>query len=106
MDGINKQEAYEYVIQKMVGSEEFKGVEDEDIKRIAKEAMTADFEYMEKADIEEGGIYDEDDSFDYIMEKLTKGKDEETSMLISLIIDGYLEYFDEYLEKKDLIDWE
>lgn len=106
MEGINTKEALEYVIAAMKKGEEFKGVEEEDIERYVKEAMAADFNYMEKADVEEGGVYDEDDSYDYIMDKLSAGKDDETIMLVSLIVDGYLEYFDMYLEEKDLIDWE
>lgn len=105
-DTIDKKAALEYVISAMKKGAEFKGVEDEDISRIATQAMEADFAYMEQAKVSDGGVYDEDDAYDFIMERLTKGKDDEVSALISLIVDGYLEYFDEYLEKNDLIDWE
>lgn len=103
---IDKKAALEYVISAMKKGEEFKGVEDEDITRITTQAMDADFAYMEQANIEDGGVYDEDDAYDFIMEQLKKGKDDETVALISLIVDGYLEYFDQYLEENDLIDWE
>lgn len=105
-DAIDKKAALEYVIAAMKKGEEFKGVEDNDISCISAQAMDADFAYMDQANVEDGGVYDEDDAYDFIMEKLTKGKDDETCALISLIVDGYLEYFDEYLEKNDLIDWE
>lgn len=103
---IDKKAALEYVISIMKKCEEYKGIEEADISRITAQAIEADFAYMDKANVNDGGVYDEDDAYDYIMEILTKGKDDETSALISLIVDGYLEYFDEYLEKNDLIDWE
>lgn len=105
-DAIDRKAALDYVINSMKKGEEFKGVEQEDIEKYASSAMDADFAYMEQAKVDDGGIYDEDDAYDFIMEALSKGKDEETIALISLIVDGYLEYFDEYLEKNDLIDWE
>lgn len=106
MNGIDKAAALEYVIAAMNKGEEFKGFEKDDIIKVAGQAQEADFAYMEQANVEDGGVYDEDDAYDFIMERLTKGKDDETTAMISLIVDGYLEYFDEYLEKNDLIDWE
>lgn len=103
---INKQEALEFVIGKMKEDATFKGVEVNDIETLAKKVMDADFAYMESANVEEGGVYDEDDAFDFIMEKLGKGLDDENKALVSLITDGYFEYFDVYLEENDLIDWE
>ena len=105
-DVIDKKAALEYVISSIKKDEAFKGIEEQDIKVVTEQAMDADFSYMDNADIDNGGVYDEDDAYDFIMARLTKGKDEETIAMISLIVDSYLEYFDEYLEKNDLIDWE
>ena len=105
-DTIDRKAALEYVISAMKKGEEFKGIEQEDISKYTAQAMEADFSYMDEAKVDDGGVYDEDDAYDYIMNILSKGKDDETIAMISLIVDGYLEYFDEYLEDNDLIDWE
>ena len=106
MEGIEKQEALEYVLEAMKKSEAFKGIENDDVKKYAELALETDFAYMDENKVSDGGVYDEDEAYDYIMEKLSSDKDDETAAMISMIVDGYLEYFDEYLEKNDLIEWE
>ncbi len=98
---INKQEAKEFILKCMAKDKAFDGIEKEDLDSITGKIIDKDMEYLDS--VEE--VYDEDLAFDFIFESLTKGQSDETKMLISVILDGYFEYFDTYLEENNLIDW-
>lgn len=106
LDNFDQEEALSFVLTRMKKEAAFAGVPLEDLETIAKQVMQTDMKYMQVAQAQNEGVYDEDEAFDFIQSALTPGLDEETQALISLITDGYLEYFDEYLEENDLIDWD
>ncbi|MGI6162134.1 MAG: hypothetical protein ACOYJD_08915 [Christensenellales bacterium] len=105
-EGIDRNEALEYILGKMKSEPGMKGVPHDEMERLTEAAMTADAEFMEQSGVNEGGVYDEDEAYEFICDKLGEGCDDEHRALASLITDAYLEYWDEYLDKKGLIDWE
>ncbi len=105
-EDLNRDEVFAYIHGKMKSEAAYKGVPDEDLQNILRAAMDADAEFMKSNKIDEGALYDEDEAYEYIYEKLGKGKDQEQKALVSLITDGYLEYWDQYLDQQGLIDWE
>lgn len=105
LEQLNKEEALAYVLDKMNKEKAYEGVEQKELTALTKKIMEADFAYMVQAKVEEGGVYDEDEAYDYIVNTLSAGLDEENRALISLITDGYLEYFDAYLDEHQMIEW-
>lgn len=106
LEGFNEKEALDFVLDQLNNDKAYEGVPKDELESITAQVMEADKKYMEIAQNKEDGVYDEDDAYDFILETLSEGMDQESKALVSLITDGYLEYFDQYLEDNDLIDWE
>lgn len=73
--------------------------------------LTYDIEYMTSAGlIKDGdfadGYYDEDDAFDFIIDRISNARPEIESDVLAELIELYIEYHDEYMDKNGLLDWD
>ena len=96
-----KNRALDFIRKNLKSEKAFEGVEPRDIDNLTAKIMEKDMEFMEENKVHEGEIYDEDLAYDYIYDKLSQNTDVETKALISLVTDGYLQYFGEFLDKDD-----
>lgn len=75
--------------------------------------IDADMQYMHENHVidEEGNAggeyYEDDDAFEYMVEKLAEENrlDPVQAVKLASLIDDYMDYQQEYLESKGLIDW-
>lgn len=75
------------------------------LEKMLSAIVTLDEEYMEKAGVNDGEVYDDDDAYEYFMEKLP-GLFPEQKMYIMRFVEDYMEYSEAYLESIGAIDWE
>lgn len=75
------------------------------LEQMLSAIVKLDEEYMEKAGVNDGEVYDDDDAYDYFMEKLP-GLFPEQKMYVMRFVEDYMEYSEAYLESIGAIDWE
>ncbi len=112
MNGYDKQEALAYILSRINPKEhrELQGM----LETLITQAIDADMAYMEKNDVLDadgnagGAYYEDDDAFEYMVETLAAQNDltPEQAVKVASLIDDYMDYQQEYLESKGLVDWE
>lgn len=108
MVGFND-EALEYMLNKMKADDSFGN--EALAKDVFNYAMTYDLDYMTKAGIIKDGeftdaYYDEDDAFDFIIDRTSNAMSDVEGDVIAELIELYFEYHDAFMEEKGLLDWE
>ena len=76
--------------------------------------IDADMAYMHEAGVLDGDgsagdmYYEEDDAIEYIVEHLAAEQNltPEQAVKLASLVDDYLDYQEEYLESKGLVEWE
>lgn len=84
------------------------------INELISQMIDADMTYMhENCVIDEEGnagtsYYEDDDAFEFIVEKLAADNrlDPVKAVKLATLVDDYMDYQQEYLESKGLVDWE
>lgn len=75
------------------------------LEQMLSAIVKLDEEYVEKAGVNDGEVYDDDDAYDYFMEKLPSLFPEQ-KMYVMRFVEDYMEYSEAYLESIGAIDWE
>lgn len=112
MNGYDKAEALTYILSRVRvrDHEELKDM----IPQLISQAIDADMKFMHENGVidTEGNAgdsyYDDDDAFEFMVDELTaqNGLNPEMSIRLASLIDDYMDYQQEYLESKGLVDWD
>ena len=112
MNGYDKQEALEF-IQARIHTKDHPELAD-CLPELISQAIDADMAYMhEHHVIDENGnagteYYEDDEAFEYMVEKLAEQNklDPVNAVKLASLVDDFMDYQQEYLESKGLVDWD
>ena len=112
MKGYDKQEALEFIL-KRIHTKDHPELADQ-LAELISQTIDADMAYMhENHVIDEDGnagteYYEDDDAFEYMVEKLAAVNklDPVKAVKLASLVDDYMDYQQEYLESKGLVDWD
>lgn len=99
----------ENTLELMLGYLEEDGLKKEDFREVFENCLKFDIEFMTKNGIIADGdftdeFYDDDDAFDFIIEKLDDGKKD--GNFLTEAVEKYFDCHDRALEELELITWE
>lgn len=80
-------------------------------KQVFNLALTYDIDYMVSAGIIKEGeftdeYYDEDDAFDFIIDRIGNAEPQIDGDKLSELVESYFDYHDRFMEEKGLLYWE
>ena len=112
MRGYDKQEAQTFILQK-IHVKDHPELADR-LPELISQAIDADMEYMHQQHVidEDGNAgteyYEDDEAFEFIVEKLAEDNhlDPVKAVKLASLVDDYMDYQQEYLESKGLVDWD
>ena len=112
MNGYDKQEALEF-IRARIHTKDHPELAD-CLPELISQAIDADMAYMhEHHVIDENGnagteYYEDDEAFEYMVEKLAEQNklDPVKAVKLASLVDDFMDYQQEYLESKGLVDWD
>ncbi len=112
MNGYNKQEALEFILERIHAKDHPELADC--LPELISQAIDADMAYMhEHHVIDEDGnagteYYEDDEAFEYMVEKLAEQNtlDPVKAVKLASLVDDYMDYQQEYLESKGLVDWD
>ena len=112
MNGYNKEEALAFIVRRISEKDhkELAGM----IPQLISQAIDADMDFMHKSGVldAEGNagdeFYEDDDAFEYMVEAIVAANKltPEQAVKVASLVDDYMDYQQEYLEHKGLVDWE
>ena len=105
MEEYSQADARAYIADKFTKQGDFSILPKDVFERMLDKVMELDEAYMAEAGVTDGGIYDDDAAFEYMMEKLQAAFPEQ-KMYAMRFVEDYMEYDEAYLESAGLIDWE
>ena len=111
MKGYDREEAVQF-ISKRIRPQDHPELK-ELLPDLIGQIIDADMAYMHKNDVldEEGNsggaYYEDDEAFEFMVEKLTTdlNLDPVKAVKLASLIDDYMDYQQEYLESKGLVQW-
>lgn len=77
----------------------------ETLEDLVGELMELDAAYMRTSGVDDGAIYDDDDAYDYMHERLCAAHPEHKMYMMRLVED-YMDFNERYLESIGAIEWE
>ncbi len=112
MKGYDKQEALAF-IDKKINRKEHQELADQ-ITALLSQIIDADMRYMHESGVldEEGyasdSYYEDDDAFEYMVESVVASNQltPEQAVKVASLVDDYMDFQQEYLEYKGLVEWE
>jgi hypothetical protein len=108
MTGFND-EALEFMLNKL--QEDHPELDLEKAKQVFNLALTYDLDYMVEAGIIKDGdfteeYYDEDDAFDFIIDRIGNALKSFDGDLLAELVEYYFDCHDAYMEEIGLLSWE
>lgn len=112
MKGYDKAEALAFIVSR-IHAKDHPELADK-LETLISQTIDADMAYMHENHVidEEGNAgteyYEDDDAFEYMVEKLAADNqlDPVKAVKLASLVDDYMDYQQEYLESKGLVDWE
>ena len=112
MKGYDKQEALIYILER-IHEKDHPELADR-LPDLISQTIDADMAYMHEHHVidEEGNAgdsyYEDDEAFEYMVEKLAADNqlDPVKAIKLASLVDDYMDYQQEYLESKGLVDWD
>ena len=112
MNGYDKEEALRFILKRINRREHAEL--SEILDSLIAQAIDADIAFMHEtgvldADSNAGdAYYEEDDAFEYIVERLAEQNSftPEEAVKAASLVDDYMDFQQEYLESKGLVDWD
>ena len=106
MKGYDKQEALAFILQR-IRPQDHPELADR-LEDLIGRAIDADMAYMHASGVLDEAYYEDDEAIEYIVEHLAEENrmDPEKAVNLASLVDDYLDYQQEYLEYKGLVDWE
>ena len=103
MAEINLSEMKEYIMNKFKAEGDFDFLKEGELDKMVSTLIDEDTAYREE--LGEDGIYDDDDAYDRMFEKL-KATYPEYKMYCMRMAEDFLDFMEEYLVSIDAIEWE
>ena len=111
MNGYDKAEAIAFILPR-INRKEHAELADL-LETLIGQAIDADMAYMTEAGVldDEGfagdSYYEDDDAFEFMVEALVAQNDltPEQAVKVASLIDDYMDFQQQYLESKGLVDW-
>lgn len=80
-------------------------------RKVFNLCLTYDVDYMVSAGLIENGefidgYYNEDDAFDFIIDRISNAMDDVEDDVLAELIELYIEYHDEYMGENGMLEWE
>ena len=102
-------EALNFMLEKL--KEDNKNADLNLAKKVFNLALTYDIDYMVSAGIIKEGeftdeYYDEDDAFDFIIDRIANAEPRIDGDILSELVENYFDYHDLFMEEKGLLYWE
>lgn len=112
MRGYDKQEALAFIARR-INRGEHQELADQ-LESLLSQIIDADMAYMHESGVldEEGNAgdsyYEDDDAFESMVESVVAQNDltPEQAVKVASLVDDYMDFQQEYLESKGLVDWE
>jgi len=113
MQGYDTAEALRYMMSRVRPSN-YTALDSTAIETMLRYAIEADLAYMKSAGVlaEDGdtgdAYYDDDDAFEYIVDEISRRMklDEDAAMQAATLINDYMDWQEEYMEKLGLLSWD
>ena len=105
MEEYSQADARAYIADKFAQQGDFNILPKDVFDRMLDKVMELDEAFMAEAGVNDGAVYDDDQAFDYMMEKLQAAFPEQ-KMYAMRFVEDYMEYSEAYLESAGLIEWE
>lgn len=67
--------------------------------------MELDNAFMENTGVNDGGVYDDDEAFDYMYDEMQKSF-EDQKMYCMRFVEDYMDYSERYLDSIGALEWE
>jgi len=94
-----------FILEKFREQGDFLAIDGLNLDAMVATAQKAEQAYMEKNDVLDGGVYDDDEAFEAIQSALVVAFPEQ-KMYAMRFAEDYLDYSEAYLEEAGLIEWE
>ena len=105
MEEYSRADARAFVANKFAEQGDFNILPKDVFERMLDKVMDLDEAFMTESGVNDGAVYDDDQAFAYMMEKLQAAFPEQ-KMYAMRFVEDYMEYDEAYLESAGLIDWE
>lgn len=73
--------------------------------KMLSRVIALDAQFMNTSGVDEGGVYDDDEAFDFMFESMQQ-EFEDQKMYCMRFVEDYMDYNERYLESIGAIDWE
>ena len=102
----NAGQAKEFILNKFTEAGDFlEIVSAEELRKMIESVMAFDEAYMHGSGADEGEVYDDDDAYDFMHEKMSE-KYADHKMYMMRLVEDYMDYNEQYLDSLGLIEWE
>ena len=102
----NETEAKAYILGCFREQGDFSEIVDEKtLDEMVSAVMACDAAFMKQSGADEGAVYDDDEAYDYMHEKMS-AQFAEHKMYMLRLVEDYMDYNERYLDSLGLIDWE
>lgn len=100
----NANEIRAFVKDKFIAQGDFSILPEGMLDKLLDAIIALDEEYMDKAGVDDGAVYDDDEAYELFMSKLPALFPEQ-KMYLMRFVEDYMEYSEAYLESIGAIDW-
>jgi hypothetical protein len=102
----NEAEAKAYILNCFREQGDFAAITDEKtLDEMVNAVMAHDAAFMKSSGADEGAVYDDDEAYDYMHEKMSE-QFADLKMYMLRLVEDYMDYNERYLDSLGLIDWE
>ena len=105
MEEYNRDAERSYIANRFMEQGDFNILSKDVFDGMLDKVMELDEAFMAEAGVNDGAVYDDDQAFDYMLEKLQAAFPEQ-KMYAMRFVEDYMEYSEAYLENAGLIEWE
>lgn len=100
------QQARQYILEQFTKQGDFLELFDEAaLDGLVGEVIALDEAYMQQSGVNDGEVYDDDDAYDFMHEKICAAHPEHKMYMMRLVED-YMDFNEQYLESIGAIEWE
>lgn len=101
----SSEQALEFILEKFKDMGDYDFIEGHLFNEMVERVLKLDEEYMKESGVEEGGVYDDDEAYEYMHEKMME-EYPEYKMYMMRLVEDYMEFNEQYLESVGAIEWE
>ena len=105
MEEYSQADARAYIADKFTKQGDFSILPKDVFEKMLDKVMELDEAFMAQSGVNDGEVYDDDQAFEYMMQKLQEAYPEQ-KMYAMRFVEDYMEYDEAYLESAGLIEWE